>query len=91
MRKKPAWILIIVLACWGLIMTIDYRRICHGFEKPIFATPKTTVDDGGSGEYKGLGYTFDIKGNFMPEDVLSGVTHADFYLLGRHAKEAIRD
>ena len=45
----------------------------------------------GAPEYKGVGYSFDINGSFMPEDEQPGVTHADFYLLGRHIKEAIRD
>ena len=49
------------------------------------------ADDGSSGIYNGLGYSFDIKGNFMPEDEFPGVTHADFYLLGRHIKGVIRD
>ena len=53
--------------------------------------PAETADDGGSGTYKGLGYSFDIEGNFMPEDEFPGVTKARFYLLGKMLKEAIRD
>lgn len=89
--RNIAVVIVIILVIWAVIITMDYRRVCHGFEKPIFAISKNTADDGGSGIYRGLGYSFEIKGYFMPEDELPGVTHADFYLLGRHVKEAIRD
>lgn len=55
------------------------------------AIPEITADDGGSGIYKGLGYSFDIKGNYMPEDEFSGVTQAKFYLFERIIRESIRD
>ena len=94
MEKRLAKTLAIaaaILLIWGAIVGADYRRVCHGFERPIFAIYKTTADDGGSGVYKGLGYFFVIKGNFMPEDEYPGVTHSDFYLFGRHIKKKIRD
>ncbi|HQA49543.1 MAG TPA: hypothetical protein PLP71_05760 [Syntrophomonadaceae bacterium] len=83
--------LIIIIVIWSGITILDYWRICHGFERPVFAVPAETADDGGSGTYKGLGYSFDIEGNFMPEDEFPGVTKARFYLLGKMLKEAIRD
>lgn len=76
---------------WSVIIAVDYRRVCHNFERPIFAIPKITQDDGGSGIYKGLGYYFDIKGNFMPDDEFPGVTHAIFFLFGKQVKELSRD
>lgn len=49
--------------------------------KPIFCIGIGTSDGGGSGLYYGLGYGFDIKGNFMPEDTDYGVTSYTMYLL----------
>ena len=89
--KNITVMIVIVLVTRAVIITMDYRRVCHGFEKPIFAISRTTANDGGSGIYRGLGYSFEIKGYFMPGDELPGVIHADFYLLGRHVKEATRD
>ncbi|KUO52353.1 MAG: hypothetical protein APF76_04780 [Desulfitibacter sp. BRH_c19] len=56
-----------MMIIWSIITIVDYRQVCHNFEKPIVAIPIQTADDGGSGIYKGLGYSFNIKGNFMPE------------------------
>lgn len=69
----------------------DYRRTVHSFEKPIFAQVINGADDGGSGSYVGIGYSVDIKGNFMPEDELKGVTHASFYVFGKEIHYAVRD
>ncbi len=83
--------LIIIILIWGGITIFDYRRVCHNFERPVFAVPAETADDGGSGIYKGLGYAFDIEGNFMPEDEFPGVTQARFYLFGKMIEESVRD
>ena len=42
------------------------------------------AQDGGSGTYVGLGYSFDIEGNFVSEskDLLKGVTSYRGYLFG---------
>lgn len=88
---KSVSVIIILVVIWCVITVIDYRRVCHSFEKPIFSIGTETQDDGGSGIYKGLGYSFDIKGNFMPEDELQGVTNAKFYLFGNMLKESVRD
>jgi len=70
------------LLIWRIVATADYRRVVHECEKPIFA--QLDIDEakkyGGSGTYRGLGYSFVIQGNFMPEDELLGVTHVEFYL-----------
>ena len=50
-----------------------------------------SADDGGSGEYIGLGYSFDIEGNFMPEDEVSGVTAYRAKIFGITAGSGIRD
>ena len=81
----------ILVIIWGIILGIDYWRTMHHFEKPIFAMPRITADDGGSGTYSGIGYSFEIKGNFMPEDEFPGVTHGTFSLFGKNLKSVVRD
>jgi len=43
----------IIIALWTMI-GIDYWRTIYSFEKPIFARDAVTMDDGGSGLYKGI-------------------------------------
>ena len=45
---------------WGLITSVDYRKVLHNFDRPVFARPAITADDG-SGLYKGLGYYLEIQ------------------------------
>lgn len=91
MNKKKLFIIFgIILAVWLVVGAIDFSRV-HEFEKPIFCVATKTTDDGGSGHYVGLGYSFDIKGNFMPEDELKGVTEYSYYLFGIKVQSATRD
>lgn len=94
MKKKTKIILIvsgILLALWILIGVIDYSRV-HSFERPIFSfIIEPQYEDGGSGHYVGLGYSFDIKGNFMPEDEYPGVTKYTYYIFGIEVESQIRD
>ncbi|MCZ0702434.1 hypothetical protein J2T56_000997 [Natronobacillus azotifigens] len=78
-------IFITVALLWGIIGVIDYSLV-KGFEKPRFAIPTVTYDDGGSGTYHGLWYSFQIEGNFMPEDEQPGVTYYEYYLFGKLIK-----
>ena len=90
-KKKIVFIVVrVILAIWLVVGVIDFSRV-HSFEKPIFCITTKTYDDGGSGHYVGLGYSFDIKGNFMPEDELKGVTEYSYYLFGIRVQSAIRD
>ena len=90
-KEKIVFIVIgIMLAIWMVVGIVDFRSV-HSFEKPMFCIASETADDGGSGHYVGLGYSFDIKGNFMPEDELKGVTEYSYYLFGIRVKYAIRD
>ena len=75
---------------WIAIGIADYSRV-NSFEKPIFCVEIDLADDGGSGHYAGVGYSFDIEGNFMPEDELPGVTKWTYYLFGIEMKTQIRD
>lgn len=90
MKKTLLKIVIAVTVLWIVIGFVDYSRVC-GFEKPIFCIATNTADDGGSGHYIGLGYSFEIKGNFMPEDEFPGVTKWTYYLLGIEVQTQIRD
>jgi len=51
----------------------------------------TETDDGGSGTYQGLGYRYEIEGNFMPEEEYPGVTRYEMYVFGRQVRIGRRD
>lgn len=87
MKKKKIVLIVvgIIFAIWLVMGIIDYIRV-HGFEKPMFCIATKTSDDGGSGYYVGLGYSFDIKGNFMPEDKLKGISEYSYYIFGIKVK-----
>lgn len=72
-KKKVLLVLAIIVCLWILIGVIDFTRV-HSFERPIFCVWSLKYLDGGSGTYVGLGYSFEIKGNFFPDDELPGVT-----------------
>jgi hypothetical protein len=90
MSKKIFLLIVILAAIWAIVGVVDFSRV-HSFEKPIFSIGIETADDGGSGHYIGLGYSFDIEGNFMPEDELPGLTEYSFYLFGFKVTSGIRD
>ena len=92
--KKKAKIVIstvcVFLALWIVIAIIDFSRV-HSFEMPIFCIATVIMQDGGSGRYTGLGYSFDIEGNFMPDDEYPGVTEYTYYILGQDILSEVRD
>ena len=91
MKKKQTIIAMTwILVLWIAIGVVDYSRV-HSFEKPIFCVGTDLASDGGSGKYIGLGYSFDIQGNFMPEDEFPGVTKWTYYLFGMELQTQIRD
>ena len=91
MNKKK---IIIAIPCavvlWIAVGIVDYGRV-HSFEKPIFCVGTELADDGGSGEYVGLGYKVDIEGNFMPDTENRGVTKWTYSLFGIEIETQIRD
>lgn len=90
MKKKKIIIgAIVIVIIWTVVGLLDFFRV-KSFDKPLFCL-KTEMYDNGSGHYAGLGYSFDIKGNFMPEDELPGVTEYTYYILGFEIKSGIRD
>ena len=88
--KKLFLVFIFVFLLWFTAAATDLIRV-HGFEKPIFARPAVTADDGGSGTYKGIGWRIELEGNFMPEDEFPGVTQFEYYLFDDLIHAAIRD
>ena len=88
--KKALIIIALGIVLWLSMVLVDYSR-AHRFEMPIFCMATEVFQDGGSGHYVGPGYSFDIKGNFMPEDEFPGVTKWTYYLFGMEMETQIRD
>ena len=90
--KKKRWVAVIgvIALLWLAAGAIDFWRVTH-FDRPMFCMLANGADDGGSGEYIGLGYSFDIEGNFMPEDETPGVTAYRVKLFGITVGNGIRD
>lgn len=51
---------VIIFALWSSMFVTDYIR-SYNLKNPIFATASVTADDGGSGTYKGIGYTVEMR------------------------------
>jgi len=80
--KKTVFIgILCTVVLWIAVMAIDFSMVSHG-RKPLFCVGRELADDGGTGKYVGLGYFFDLRGSFMPEDNPSGVTAYRGYLFG---------
>ncbi|MBP3918179.1 MAG: hypothetical protein J6I50_03285 [Clostridia bacterium] len=84
--RKVIKVCVILLLCWLIMCLTDF--ICVGVyrHKPIFCIGINLADDGGSGSYIGMGYSFYIKGNFLPEDKTSGqygITSYESNLFGK--------
>lgn len=90
--KKKNWLIVIAvfLVLWLAAGITDFCRV-YRFEKPLFCMLSDGADDGGSGHYIGLGYSFEIEGNFMPEDAFPGVSVYTAKLFGIPIKEGVRD
>ncbi len=59
---------LIIFFVWGSIAYTDYAKVAISFDKPKFCIAPITADDGGSGNYYGLGYSFFIDGHLDAED-----------------------
>ena len=84
-KSRAKRILITILAVmvvWLCVGITDFALV-HNYRKPFFCIGVDLADDGGSGEYVGLGYSFDIEGNFMPEAKNPGVTSYRGYVFGK--------
>lgn len=90
--KKVLTIISVFFALWLAMGITDYIRVSH-FERPFFALldAEECYEDGGSGPYRGLGYSFDILGNFMPEEEYPGVRQYTYRLFGVELTSGVRD
>ena len=80
--KRIVIAILAVLVLWLCVGITDFAMV-HNYQKPIFCKGVDLADDGGSGEYIGLGYSFYIEGNFMPEEKNQGVTSYRGYVFGK--------
>ena len=80
--RKKLVITAAAVCLWLALLVTDFSRV-HSFQRPLFCIQPAALsaDDGGSGSYLGLGYYFNIKGHFMPEDEFPGVTEYMGYIL----------
>lgn len=65
-RKKVIITIVCIIAVWFIVGVVDFVLV-HNYRKPLFCIGVDLADDGGSGRYVGLGYSFEIEGNFMPD------------------------
>lgn len=79
-------IILALLLVWAAIGIVDFSRVRNS-KKPIFCKQTLVFLDGGSGHYVGLGYSFDIKGEFGENE--RGVTEYSYYIFGRRVQAAI--
>lgn len=91
MRRKWSVTILVTVLVVLIVMAVADLSLVHGFQKPLFARPAETMDDGGSGLYKGLGYSIRIEGNFLPEEELPGVTQYEYRVFGLLISAGIRD
>lgn len=90
-KRKRLLILLAVLVLWLATTAADLYLVTYEFERPMFCILVNGADDGGSGTYVGLGYSFDIEGDFMPEDEFPGVTKYALKFFGLDVRSGIRD
>lgn len=90
MEKRKKRLLTVLIIAAALLLAaavmgcVDYDRVVNRGERPICAvTIGAGFDDGGSGRYYGLGYGFEVEGNFVPMYTgEGGVREWSFYILG---------
>lgn len=80
--KRIVIAILAVLVLWLCVGITDFALV-HNYKKPFFCIGVGLADDGGSGNYVGLGYSFDIEGNFTPEAINQGVTSYRGYVCGK--------
>ena len=88
--KRVKKIIISIIIIWIIMFGIDFFKV-KSFEKPVFCVLQPEFQDGGSGNFIGLGYSFYIKSNFMPFDELKVITEYKMKLFGVNIKNGIRD
>lgn len=90
-KKNMKLLIIIVVSLiisWSAIFITDYTR-CNSLKAPIFVISGETADDGGSGEYYGLGYTVKIK-KYIDAEYGVCIESVEMYVLGKIVSASIQ-
>lgn len=83
MKKKRILIgILAVVVLWLAAGAVDFMLVTN-YRKPVFCIGIDLADDGGSGRYVGLGYSFELEGGFMPDDDEPDVTSYKGYIFGK--------
>lgn len=98
MEKRKKRLLTVLIIAAALLLAavamacVDYNLVVNRHERPKCAVGFATADDGGSGRYYGLGYGFEVHGNFVALDPADyGVREWSFYILGVEVASGSRD
>ena len=83
MKKKRIGIIVLAIILLWLAAGVTDFALVHSYHRPLFCVCTEPMQDGGSGKYVGLGYSFDIEGNFVTEAEYRGVTSYRGYILGK--------
>lgn len=83
MKKKRIVIIVLAVVILWLAAGITDFALVRTYHKPLFCIGIDLADDGGSGKYVGLGYSFYLEGGFMPDDGEPDVTSYRGYILGQ--------
>ena len=59
-KKKVISAAVSVIAVWLIMGIVDFALV-HSYHRPLFCICTEPMQDGGSGKYVGLGYSFDIE------------------------------
>ena len=96
-KKKVISAAVSVIAVWLIMGIVDFALV-HSYHRPLFCICTEPMQDGGSGKYVGLGYSFDIEGNFMPavetpatEEEKPKVTSYRGYIFGQEVSRGFWD
>lgn len=98
MEKRKKRLLTVLIIAAALLLAavvmgcVDYNLVVNRHKRPECAVGFATYDDGGSGRYYGLGYGFEVHGNFVALDPADyGVRERSFYILGVEVASGSRD
>lgn len=92
MKKKIIITIVVIALLWLAVGLVDYFRVTK-FEKPLFCVSRASVYNGAENylHCQGIGYSFEIAGNFDTTDELSGVTKYTYFIFGNEICSGIRD
>ncbi|MEG1017801.1 MAG: hypothetical protein RR058_05655 [Oscillospiraceae bacterium] len=79
--KRLVICLVSVIALWVVAFATDYLCVFAFAKRPVFTLSRLTYDETGSGIYRGLLYSYEIKNQEkdIEDNTVSG---AELYLLG---------